>query len=314
MNAPRPLDWLGVAFLVTVWGSAFALIKIGVGELAPATVTMGRLWLGAALLTAWALVRGHALPRLWPRPDPLWGWMAAMGVLGNALPFFLIAWGEQTVPAALAGIFMAVMPLATAALMIVFVPSETMDARRWLGFAMGFGGVVLLFAPSLMGEGSSATGGAIAQGAILLAALSYAFNTILTRRAPDVRPSVLAAGMLICAAVMATPFGLIGLGEKPIQSAAPVWAVIALGVGPTAAASIVYVGLIRSAGPGLVAMANYLIPVAAVGFGALLGETLRWTAFAALAVILLGVGLGARRAGPARQASTDAPAPRSGQA
>ena len=37
----------------------------------------------------------------------------ALATTGNCLPFFLIGWGQQHIDSGLAGILMAVMPLAT---------------------------------------------------------------------------------------------------------------------------------------------------------------------------------------------------------
>lgn len=65
-----------------------------------------------------------------------------------------------------------------------------------------------------------------------------------------------------------------------------------LGLIPTAGANLLRVLLIRGAGPTFMSLTNYLVPVCAVFFGALiLGEPLPGTLIWALALILAGVAL-----------------------
>ena len=50
MYNAKPLDWLGMAALVIMFGSAFMLIKISVQEYPPAVVAAGRITIAAILL------------------------------------------------------------------------------------------------------------------------------------------------------------------------------------------------------------------------------------------------------------------------
>ena len=75
-----------------------------------------------------------------------------MGLVGNALPFSLISFGQTQVGSGVTGILMAVMPLATLVLAHFFVPGERMVARTAAGFGIGFAGQSAIFA--LAGKGS----------------------------------------------------------------------------------------------------------------------------------------------------------------
>src|SRR4051794_761726 len=101
-------DWALLLALVAMWGSSFMFNKLSVATIAPASVVAARLTLGAATLVLILYARGLRLPRA----GPVWGAYALLGIVGNALPFFLITWGQQSVDSALAGILIAVMPLA----------------------------------------------------------------------------------------------------------------------------------------------------------------------------------------------------------
>ena len=106
MSSRSAGDWLLLFALSAMWGSAFLFIKLGVATVPPATLVAGRLALGAIILYAALCWRGLRLPRLgrdwWP--------YAVLAVVGNAAPFYLISWGQQTITSALAGILMAIMP------------------------------------------------------------------------------------------------------------------------------------------------------------------------------------------------------------
>src|SRR5438105_2387669 len=111
MSAGRrtAIDWVLLLVLVAMWGSSFMFIKIGIRTVPPATLVATRLALGAATLLVLVYARGLRLPR----PGRIWISYAVLGLLGNAVPFYLIAWGQQTVDSALAGILIGVMPLGT---------------------------------------------------------------------------------------------------------------------------------------------------------------------------------------------------------
>lgn len=287
-------DWIGLAIMALLWGTAFAFIAFSLEGLPPAGITLVRLALAAALLTAHAYWRGHRLPKL---NDPRWPWWVALGFFGNALPFFLIPWAQQELSSGVTGILLAIMPLATVGLAHFFA-SEPMTRMKFAGFLTGFAGVVLLIGPSAL----AGLGGPVflAKLAVLTSAFAYAINMILVRRAPATPPALSAAGMLITSAIWAAPLGLWQLSQSTADFITAAWsAVIWLGVGPTAIASVYYMRLIGSAGASFASMVNYLVPVVAVIAGFALGETIGWTSLAGLAVILAGIAI-ARRGQPRR--------------
>ena len=199
-------DWLRLAGVAVLWGTAFLLLKTAVAQIPPATVVMERLWIGALALLLWMKLRGHALPPLWPHPDRRWLWFAILGLTGGTLPFALVSWGQQRLDSSLVGILMAVMPLTTAALAHLFVPGERLGARTLAGFALGLAGVALLMGPEALSHLGGSRG--LAQLAVIAGAVLYAVQAILARHLPPTSPSAAAAGLLICAALMITPFGL----------------------------------------------------------------------------------------------------------
>ena len=272
-----------------MWGSAFMFMKIGVATVAPATLAASRIVLAAAILYGLMRARGLALPL----PGRRWLPFTALGILGNGLPFFLIAWGQQTIDSALAGILISAMPLATMVLAHFLVAGEHITRHRALGFAIGFAGVVVLMGPAaLTGLGDQA----LAQAAVLGGALCYAVNSVLARRTVAADFLVSSTAVLITASITIVPVALlVDYPWRDAPSAGSIAAIIWLGIGPTALATILYFRLIAAAGPTFMSNVNYLSPIVALAAGMLLmGERPGPTAVSGLLLILCGIALSRR--------------------
>lgn len=221
-----------------------------------------------------------------------WGSFLLLGLFGNAVPFFLISWGQQSVPSGTTGVLMSVMPLATMILAHYLVPGEHLNRYKIAGFVTAFTGVIILLNPS--NEAVTGFWGALA---ILTAASSYALNTVLIRLLPGFNPIIAGTGMLICAFLLSLPAALIpGIDESvtQLQQATPgaISAVIWLGLMPTGVASIVYFIVVNRAGPSFLSNCNFLIPLVAFFTGALiLNEAITSQSIIALITILAGIGL-----------------------
>jgi len=272
--------------LASLWSSSFAAIKIGVGTIPPLTLAAGRIAVAAAVLYALIALRGQRLPR----SARLWALFFLLGITGNALPFTLIAWGEERIDSGLAAILMAVMPPATVLLTHVFTRDERLTAPKLIGVAMGFAGVVLLIGPeALRGLGGEAG----RQLAVAGGAVCYAVTFTIARFVPPSPPAVRSAAVMICASVQMIPLALFvdqpwALSPSPGSVAALVY----LGLFPTALATIIFFQLISARGATFVAVNNYIIPVLGVIWGAaFLGERLSLEALGALVLILIGIGV-----------------------
>lgn len=275
-----------LVLLAALWSSSFAAIKIGVGTIPPLTLAAGRIAVAAAVLYALIALRGQRLPR----SARLWALFFLIGVTGNALPFTLIAWGEERIDSGLAAILMAVMPPATVLLTHVFTRDERLTAPKLIGVAMGFAGVVLLIGPEVLrGLGGQAG----RQLAVAGGAVCYAVTFTIARFVPPSPPAVRSAAVMICASVQIIPLALLvdqpwALSPSPGSMAALVY----LGLLPTALATIIFFQLISARGATFVALNNYMIPVLGVIWGAaFLGERISLQALGALALILIGIGV-----------------------
>ncbi|WP_337185183.1 DMT family transporter [Phenylobacterium sp.] len=279
-------DWLVLAVLVVIWGSSFAALKVATTHIDPAWNTAGRIAIASATLAVALVLQRQRLP---PLRHPAWRAYAVIGFFGMAFPFVLFAYASQQLPSAVVAICNGASPIFTALLAHLFVADDRLSWRKAFGVGLGFAGLVTLAAPRLVG-------GVTVEAAAVVAALSgaalYAVANIATRRAPEV--SSTAGALMMC--VWALVFALAAAPLlDPVPAAWPPWpavlAVAVLGVFSTGLATVGYVFLIQRRGPLFMSMSIYLAPCLATALGmAALGERPGWPAFAALALILTGVG------------------------
>jgi drug/metabolite transporter (DMT)-like permease len=281
------LAWVLLFALVGMWGSSFLFNKLGVATVPPATLVAGRLSIGAVILAVVMRMRGLSFPP----PGAPWLRYLALGLVGNAIPFYLITWGQRVVDSALAGILMAIMPLATMVLAHLLVHGERMTAGRVTGFVMGFAGIIVLM--DGRGAGAQGTTELIYPLAVLGGALCYAANSVMTRLLARGDVLVASAGTLLAGTLVTLPVAL--YVDQPwtvSPSVSSLAAITWLGIGPTAIATLCYFRLIGLAGPTFMSLVNYLSPPLAVLLGVfILAEQLHYGAYAGLVLILAGIAI-----------------------
>ena len=289
------LAWGLLVLLAVIWGSSFMGVTRALEGFAPLHLAAIRITVAALILTGYAMATGREWPGRSQGPR-IWFHIAGFAIFSHVLPFSLLSWGQQYVASGFAGVTMAVVPLLVLPLAHVFVPSEQLSRRKAIGFALGFAGTLILIGPgALMRAGGSLED--IARLACVAASLCYAVGSVTTRTAPPAGMVAYSAAALLIAAALIAPMSVAVSGLPDPQGLAPVLAVGYLAVFPTAIATLIMVTIIRRAGSSFLSLVNYQVPLWAVVFGAtLLGEDLPPSIFAALALILGGLGLSQMRA------------------
>ncbi|WP_299918861.1 DMT family transporter [uncultured Roseobacter sp.] len=291
-NAPEITlkSWLMVGVLGFTWGGTFLVTEIALEGLTPFWLAAGRIGFAAVLMTAiWAML-GF---RLFEVPASRADWRAAMviGALSSAVPFMLLAWGQQFVTSGFAGVSMAAVALIVLPLAHFLVPGERLTPRKGAGFIIGFIGVCVLIGAQAF-ETSGASMEPAGRLACIGAASCYAISSILMRRLPPVNTIGLSTVLLLIGAALVIPIALIVEGPPPLPDTKTLVVVAILGLIPTAAANLLRVQVVRSAGPVFMSLTNYQVPIWSVVLGAaLLGEPLPPSLLWALVLILAGVGL-----------------------
>ncbi len=273
--------WAAFAAMSAVWGVPYLFIKVAVdADVSPAFVSFARVALAAAVLLALAAHAG-VLGSLRGR----WRWLAAYAAAEIALPFPLIAAGEQRVPSSLAAILIACVPLMVALIALRFDPSERASGVRLIGLFVGLAGVVALVGIDVAGNRDELIG----TGLIVLAAAGYAIGPlVLKSRLGGLDARAAMGGSLLLAAIMLAPAALT-TAPSSMPSGDALLSIAVLGLVCTALAFVVFSVLIREVGPGRALVITYVNPVVAVALGvAILGERPGAGAVAGLLLILAG--------------------------
>jgi drug/metabolite transporter (DMT)-like permease len=273
--------WLAFASISLIWGIPYLFIKIAVrGGLPPYPLAFARVMLGAVVLLTLA-ARAGTLGQVRGR----WPWLAALAVAEIAIPFPLIAVGEQHVASSLAAIAIASVPLIGAVLALRYDPDERPTATRAIGLVVGLGGVITLVGINVAGSAAELAGVA----AILIAALGYAIGSMIIKHGLHGLDARAAMGVsLAIAAVLLAPGAALQMPAHAPSAGAVISAVV-LGLVCTAAAFVIYTLLVREAGTSRAMVITYVNPVVAVALGVvLLGEQPGAGSVAGLLLILAG--------------------------
>ncbi len=291
MSRRYPVMLAAVALL---WGASFMFIKIAVRELAPATLVLGRIGIGAlTLAVVVAFIVGVRATAVAIRENL--GWLVLVGLVNIALPFWLLSWGETRIDSGLASIIQGAVPIFNAVIAFGFFRDVRVTGLRLAGVGIGFVGVALLV-------GAQPHGKVLGALAVVGMALCYAVGQLLAaRHLASVQPPVVAFATTAVAALAMLP---LGVAEAPQHL--PQWktigAVLALAVPLTALAFLLYYSIIAGAGAAYASLVTYLVPPIALLYGAIfLGEHFGAAAIGGLALILGGVALGTGRLRPRRR-------------
>ncbi len=284
MTTHRPRWAAAYVSLAAIWGLSFLFIKLAEHAFAPLQVSLGRVALGAIVVTAIAVgLRLHL-----PLERTLWLRLMVAAALMNTVPFTLLAYGEQQVSSVTAGLWNATTPLLALPATIWLIPSERPDRRRIAGLAIGFIGVITLFGAAPQLTARAAAGDALCLGA----ACSYGLGFPFSRRflsAAGHPPVALAAGQLICSTGQLAVICALTTSVPAHVSWGAALSLVALGAAGTGVAYILNFTIVQEAGATVASTVTYLIPVFSTAAGVvLLGERLTTANLIGAPLILAG--------------------------
>jgi drug/metabolite transporter (DMT)-like permease len=291
--------WATFVALCAIWGVPYFLIKLALPELSPFVIAWTRIALAAAVLAPIAWKRGVLRPAFRHK------WAVVAFAIGElAIPFSLIAVGEQWISSSLTGILIATVPLTVVVIAPLFGLRERLGARRLTGLAIGFCGVVMILGLDV-GHGSMLWAGV---ACMLVAVLGYAIGPLVVERyLADVDELGALAASLIVAAIALAPLAL-WAAPTQVPSVVAITSVAVLGLLCTALALLLYFWLISQAGAARASVVAYINPAIAAILGVFaLNEPFGVNSALGLGMILLGSWLATHKA-RAAHAAAQAPA------
>jgi drug/metabolite transporter (DMT)-like permease len=276
-----PANLVRLIVLAALWGATFLFLRIAVPALGPATLIEARVGIAAVFLALVGLALGRRLD--W---RARWRHYLLLGGLNSALPFVLLAYAAQSLPASLLSVLNATTPTFGAIVMAVYTRTRP-TPRVLAGLVVGLVGVGI----TLGIETLAAPGAGLAVAACLGATLSYGIATAYTKHAAGDDAFASAHGSMWGAALLVLPLALL-FPAPAFPGPGVTAAVLALGIACTGIAYLLYFRLITEVGPTSTLTVTFLIPVFGILWGVLfLGESIGWNTFVGTAVVLIGTAL-----------------------
>ncbi|MEW6667283.1 MAG: EamA family transporter [Thermodesulfobacteriota bacterium] len=269
------------------WGTTYLAIRVGVASLPPALFAGIRFAIAGGLFLLYLKWKGLALPK---RDD--FRHIAIVGITLLVMANGLVVWAEQWVPSSLAALLVATLPFWVAGYEAFLPGAGGLGLRKVIGMVIGFGGLVVLFAPELKASFDVAYFKGVL--ALLFAPCCWAGGSIYSKYRPVRTHPLMAAAfqMMIAGAVLVLIGGVAGEFGRFAPSAR----------GVAALAYLVVFGSILGYGAFVYSLAKlpatkhsmyaYVNPVIAVLLGWLvLDERLDWNVAFATTLVLAGVVL-----------------------
>jgi drug/metabolite transporter (DMT)-like permease len=277
---------LAFASLVLFWGSAFAVVKVGLGYSPPLLFAGLRSLTGGLAMVLAAVIWGGS-PKL--RRD--WPVFLLLTLFNVALFIGLQTYAIVYLPSGSAAVLVYLQPILVG-LLAWPILGESLTAAKVVGLLLGFSGIVAVSAGSFSGSVDVLSPLGVTLGAI--SALCWALGTVFFKRY-EARVSTLWAVALpfVAGGVMLTAVGLFVEDWGSITwNGTFVSSMLYSGVIGISLAWVIWFALVRAGEASRVASYIFFVPLTAVLIGVIfLDEPLSYTLLVGAAFVVSGIYL-----------------------
>jgi len=258
-------------------------MKEGLKAFTPYQVASLRMLFAGLVLLPFAIKAFQKIPK-----DKM-GVVIVSGFIGNFIPAYLFCIAETRIDSALAGILNSLTPLFTILVGIVFYKTQT-TTIKFLGILIGFVGLTFLLLTGREMHFENLSYASL----VLLATMMYGVNVHTVGRNLKEIGSIQIASVAFSFLILPSAAVLFFTGffdynfKDPIVLHSVFMSAI-LGMVGTSMASILFYYLVKKAGILFGSLVTYGIPIVAVVWGLIYGESLEPMQVVCLGVILLGV-------------------------
>jgi drug/metabolite transporter (DMT)-like permease len=277
-------DYLLLLALACCWSSTYPLTKIGLGSFPPITFISARSLIAAAFLYAILRARGLRVPT----DAKAWKLFAQQQTINSTIPFLLITWAQQYVPASNTVVLASTTPIFAFLITWGITRHEPATLLKLVGAILGLVGTAAIIGLDAL---STLDSNILAEIVILLATISFAFATIYGLRLTQYDPMVVAAGSLLFGGLILLPLALIVDHPWTLRpTAEALAATVAMGIFSSAFGLMLFYMCLTRLGTLTTNAQGYLrIPIG-VGLSVLLlGETVPANLALGLVLVMAGV-------------------------
>ena len=283
IQTPTFIDYFGLILLSAIWGSAFIAVELALEIYSPFFISFGRIFLASLFL--WAIVYLKKLS--FPKDIKTWFILILIGILNNAMPFYMISWGQQYISPSTASIMLAVGPFIALFLSHYVTHDEKFTLLKLIGVILGFIGVIVLLGDDFLNQRNDSFYGELA---MLFATIGYISSGLLLRKISYVPTLVCSTSMFITATLFMIPFIFLFSWKDIELSSLSILPIVYLAIFPTAAASLIRIRLVQKVGVQFMSQVSYLIPIFAIFWAWLVfSELPKQSAWVALFLVLVGL-------------------------
>jgi drug/metabolite transporter (DMT)-like permease len=271
-----------IGFSAILMWSLLSLLTVASGTVPPFQLAAMTFAIGGTFGAAtWAFRPGAV--RALRQPAEVWA-LGVGGLFGYHALFFFALRLAPPAEAQLVSYFWPLLIVLGSALL----PNERLKPHHVIGALIALIGTIVLFA----GRGGVSFAGAYLPGfaAALLAAFTWAFYSVLSRRFAAV-PTDAVAGFCLATAVLAALFHLVFEQTRWPQTAGQWFAVAGLGIGPVGAAFYVWDIGMKQGDIRILGVASYLAPLLSTAYLALAGYVAPSISLGVAALLVAGGGL-----------------------
>ena len=254
MRQPKLLDYLLLILLALIWASAFFNIKIATYSFGPITIAFLRVFFGSLpvlLLCYYKKIKIEAFSKDWY-------WFAMIGFINLVAPFFLIAYGVQSVQSNLAAILMSTTPLSSTVLGHFYTKNEKFNFIKTIGILIGFSGILYLFSDNILINENNFFSAIL----ILLGSTCYVIGGVLTLKISKKKNENVTGSILVWAVLILIP--IVSIVEQPWNVSPRLdstISVIYLGLVSTGIAWLLRFRILVNNGLIFQSQVSYLIPI-----------------------------------------------------
>lgn len=285
-NNNQYLAYLFLILLSVIWGSSFILIKWGLESLSSVQVGAVRILAASLFLSPIAIFK---LKKLNWKTGRL---LLVIGMVGSLIPAFLFAIAQTRIQSSLTGVLNALTPLFVIIMGAVFFQKK-ITKSTFLGIITGFAGTVALILGSSNGGISSVNSYALL---VVLATIMYGINlnTIKYFLKNIDAITITSVSLLLVGPFAAVLLFSTDIVERVAENPDTVEGLIyisALGVVGTAIALVIFNYMVKITDPVFASSVTYIIPIVAIIWGVLDGESIFPVQYFGIILILAGVWL-----------------------
>ncbi|RAW03467.1 DMT family transporter [Pseudochryseolinea flava] len=277
--------------LTFIWGTSFILIMLGLRSFPPDQVGALRVVSAAVFLLPIAIgklkeIQSHHYWKLF-----------VTGMIGIFIPAFLFAIAETQLSSSVTGIMNTLTPIFTVLISAILF-KQRFKSIAIVGIVLGFAGTVLLSLSQANGEVTGFNSFALL---IVAATFCYASNVNFVKfNIPDLNAVTITSVSVMLIGVPAAIY-LFGFTDfvPRLTTQDGAWAsfgfVVILGCMSTAVATVLFNKLVKMSTPLFASSVTYTLPIVAVMWGLIYGETLEVGHYIGMVAIIGGVYLANRK-------------------